>query len=518
MTYGYLQVTLRCRYCMAITRFGFKSCLIDDPFAARTIGAPIDDGDVYAVAKTYLRTGRGAARVEGADATILEQALCSVCGAESWCQVRVSAGTLAAIAPVALTVDVVTEADFVAEAFTWEFERVTGESPYSASGYRADWQEVLQRHVMRETHQLERATPRLPHSHADPGRFLASVLAPPSDRAVRVLDDATEIPGWVPDLDDLDDHVAIEVSPFSDTAAPAWKLIRRSHLAGLQRQQQVLNGAHVAIDDADDTPCGATIDGAWTLVTRIRGTADRGSFLAMHRDGRYALATLTSRQCEPLDRVREKLQRQGPAAAPLVAVTELRTRHDDFAVLLELEPEGQPLSCWWIPLGVAGVTELASSLFELLSAAAGPVGGLRPETVFADHDRHAPYAARITGLAPRGEAFMAGQAPRSVGSVTPYRYLYDAPEVLRGAAPTLASDVFAATAVIAHMATGAHPFEGESAFMQMSAILGGHRRAYHGPPALEPLLARGLAADPAQRPSADELAAAFAAAIPLPPG
>jgi hypothetical protein len=118
--------------------------------------------------------------------------------------------------------------------------------------------------------------------------------------------------------------------------------------------------------------------------------------------------------------------------------------------------------------------------------------------------------------APCGSFFSSTSACST--QVTPYRYLYDAPEVLRGAAPTLASDVFAATAVIAHMATGAHPFEGESAFMQMSAILGGHRRVYHGPPALEPLLARGLAADAAQRPTAGELAAAFAAAMPLPPG
>ncbi|MBK7076243.1 MAG: hypothetical protein IPH44_28530 [Myxococcales bacterium] len=68
------------------------------------------------------------------------------------------------------------------------------------------------------------------------------------------------------------------------------------------------------------------------------------------------------------------------------------------------------------------------------------------------------------------------------------------------------------------MAAAKHPFEGESAFMQMSAILGGQRRAYHGPPALEALIARGLAADPALRPSAAELADAFAAAVPLPPG
>ena len=45
MTYGYLQATLRCWSCMAITRFGFKSHLVDDPFAARTIGAPVDDGN-----------------------------------------------------------------------------------------------------------------------------------------------------------------------------------------------------------------------------------------------------------------------------------------------------------------------------------------------------------------------------------------------------------------------------------------------------------------------------------------
>ena len=199
--------------------------------------------------------------------------------------------------------------------------------------------------------------------------------------------------------------------------------------------------------------------------------------------------------------------------------------------MLERLPDGQPLSTWWIPFQGDDACDLAAALLRHLASHPTPVGGLRPETIFATRGTEQPWPTIITGLAPRGEAFMAGQAPRSVGSVTPYRYLYDAPEVLRGAAPTLASDVVAATAVLAHMATGAHPFEGESAFMQMSAILGGHRRAYHGPPALEPLLARGLAADPAQRPSAaelaadpaqrptaSELAAAFAAAIPLPPG
>ncbi|MBK9031841.1 MAG: hypothetical protein IPL61_11035 [Myxococcales bacterium] len=518
MTYGYLQATLRCRTCMAITRIGFKSNLVDDPFAVLTLGAPIDDGDLHAVAKAYLHTKKGASRRESADVTILEQAICSVCGAEAWCQVRVIAGTLTAITPVVLTADVVNDADFIAEAFAWEFERVTGESPFGASGYRVDWHEVLERHVMLGTHQLERSTPRINRQRDDPGRFLAYALEAPADRTVNVLDDVSEIPGWVSDLDDLHDYLAIEVSPFADTGRPAWMLVRRADLVGFRRQGLVLDGAPVAVDEAEDAPCGATIHGAWTLVTRVRGAADRGSFLAMSRDARYALATMTSRQREPLDRVRASLQRGGPAVAPLIAVTELRTRHDDLVVLLEVEPEGQPLSCWWIPLDATGVAELATSLFHLLSAADGALGGLRPETIFAENEPATPFTARITGVAPRGEAFMAGQAPRSVGSVTPYRYLYDAPEVLRGGPPTLAGDVFAATAVVAHMATGAHPFEGESAFMQLSAIVAGQRRAYHGPPGLEALIARGLAADPAQRPSAAELAAAFAQAAPLPPG
>ena len=299
-----------------------------------------------------------------------------------------------------------------------------------------------------------------------------------------------------------------------------WQFVPGAHLRAWIRQACIARGVAPPAPYPDDYPCGLTVaGGAWTIVCLLAGAPERGVYLAMARDSSYALATLTSPQRDPLAAVEARLaRRDDPRLTPLVAVGPVEGASDALVALVEPLPDGHPLSTWWIPFHGDDACDLAAALLRYLATHPTPVGGLRPETIFVTRGTAQPWPTIITGLAPRGEAFMAGQAPRSVGSVTPYRYLYDAPEVLRGGPPTLASDVFAATAVIAHMATGAHPFEGESAFMQLSAIVGGQRRAYRGPPALEALIARGLAADPAQRPSAAELAAAFAAAVPLPPG
>ena len=299
-----------------------------------------------------------------------------------------------------------------------------------------------------------------------------------------------------------------------------WQFVPGAHLRAWIRQACIARGVAPPAPYPDDYPCGLTVaGGAWTIVCLLAGAPERGVYLAMARDSSYALATLTSPQRDPLAAVEARLaRRDDPRLTPLVAVGPVEGASDALVALVEPLPDGHPLSTWWIPFRGDDACDLAAALLRYLAMRPTPVGGLRPETIFVTRGTAQPWPTIITGLAPRGEAFMAGQAPRSVGSVTPYRYLYDAPEVLRGGPPTLASDVFAATAVIAHMATGAHPFEGESAFMQLSAIVGGQRRAYRGPPALEALIARGLAADPAQRPSAAELAAAFAAAVPLPPG
>ena len=377
---------------------------------------------------------------------------------------------------------------------------------------------------------------RVERDSSEPGRLrrIVDEIATAGDvaRALGAVPRLVELPAG---LQCAPAELAAQVSPrLADYAADqdddawvvgrnaedVWQFVPGAHLRAWVRQACLARNVPLPAPFPDDYPCGLTVaSGAWTVVCLLAGAPERGVYLAMTKDSSYALATLTSPQRDPLATVEARLaRRDDPRLVPLVAVGPVEGASDELVAIVEPLPNGHPLSTWWIPFRGDDACDLAAALLRHLASHPTPVGGLRPETIFATRGTEQPWPTIITGLAPRGEAFMAGQAPRSVGSVTPYRYLYDAPEVLRGAAPTLASDVFAATAVIAHMATGAHPFEGESAFMQMSAILGGHRRVYHGPPALEPLLARGLAADAAQRPSAGELAAAFAAAMPLPPG
>lgn len=465
------------------------------------------------------------------DNAFLETYACSGCGT-GWVLATMRDGRLASLEGVSIE-DGIAKADFASWGVFEEFKDATKLRDHEP----ANWPSAL---VTRAIGQRPlRTWPwRIEPPSTDPRRLriiidgLAEAAASDLGRAIGTEQRLFELPTGVVCAPA---ELAAQVSPhLADYAADQdddtwvvgrnaddlWQFVPGSHLRAWIRQACIARGVAPPAPYPDDYPCGLTVaGGAWTIVCLLAGAPERGVYLAMAKDGSYALSTLTSPQRDPLATVETRLARRDDARlVPLVAVGLVEGAGDEFVAIVEPLPDGHPLSTWWIPFRGDDACDLAAALLRYLDAHPTPVGGLRPETIFATLGTAQPWPTIITGLAPRGEAFMAGQAPRSVGSVTPYRYLYDAPEVLRGGPPTLASDVFAATAVIAHMATGAHPFEGETAFMQLSAIVGGQRRAYHGPPALEALIARGLAADPAQRPSATELAAAFAAAVPLPPG
>ncbi|MBK7076242.1 MAG: hypothetical protein IPH44_28525 [Myxococcales bacterium] len=465
------------------------------------------------------------------DNTFLESYACAGCGV-SWVLVTMAGGRLAALEGVTIE-DGLARADFAG----WSVFEAFKDATQIRDGEPAGWAATLAiRAVMRGPLQVWpwRLKPIASHPRKTmvaAGQLAESVTDGPG-RTIGIIPDVLELPSGTRCAPA---ERASEVSPLLADYATAqdddtwvvgrnaddlWQFVPGAHLRAWIRQACIARGIAPPPPYSDDYPCGLTVaGGAWTIVCLLAGAPERGVYLAMAADGNYGLATLTSPQRDSLATVEARLaRRDDPRLTPLVAIGPVEGASDELVAIVEPLPDGHPLSTWWIPFHGDDACDLASALLRYLATHPTPVGGLRPETIFVTRGSAQPWPTIITGLAPRGEAFMAGQAPRSVGSVTPYRYLYDAPEVLRGGPPTLASDVFAATAVIAHMATGAHPFEGESAFMQLSAIVGGQRRAYHGPPVLEALIARGLAADPGQRPSAAELAAAFAAAVPLPPG
>ncbi|MFL6110821.1 MAG: protein kinase domain-containing protein [Catenulispora sp.] len=135
----------------------------------------------------------------------------------------------------------------------------------------------------------------------------------------------------------------------------------------------------------------------------------------------------------------------------------------------------------------------ASVLAGMLLTLAGVHGDVRPEKVLVDGSG----GLTVTGF---------GASP----GFHPAEPAYLAPEVLAGAAPTAAADVFAATAVFFECLTDEPPFraatpEDLNALHEYTQII-----AEFAPKELQPLIQRGLSADPAQRP---ESAHAFLAEV-----
>jgi predicted ATPase len=169
---------------------------------------------------------------------------------------------------------------------------------------------------------------------------------------------------------------------------------------------------------------------------------------------------------------------------------------------------GQPMSPG--DLGRVG-RQLAQAL--AVAHAAGIVhGDIKPENIMVRSDGYvkvldfgvsrlvSPELARGTGANP---ALVLG-TPR-----------YMSPEQLRGDATTSASDVFACGVVLYELATGRHPFVGESILTLRRALESDEPRAplrdgVRLPATLEQLLLRMLEKHPGQRPTAREVEAALA--------
>ncbi|MFG1998788.1 serine/threonine-protein kinase [Spirillospora sp. NPDC048911] len=127
-------------------------------------------------------------------------------------------------------------------------------------------------------------------------------------------------------------------------------------------------------------------------------------------------------------------------------------------------------------------------------------GAVRPGNVLVDGEGN----GRLTdfGLAPEASAAQSGPA-------------YAAPELWDGQAPSVATDLYAATAIFFECLTGRPPFSARS----QSGLAKAHREAAipveEVPGPLRDLIARGLAKDPDERPktAADMLGAVEEAAV-----
>jgi predicted ATPase len=127
-------------------------------------------------------------------------------------------------------------------------------------------------------------------------------------------------------------------------------------------------------------------------------------------------------------------------------------------------------------------------------------------------------ARRLPGFAPPGGSTANGSESQAVIGTIPYM----SPEQARSQPPGPASDVFSLGVVLYEAATGRHPFPADTPLDTLNAIVEDDpvpaaRLDPRVPPALEDLIGRMLAKDPADRPSAAEVEAALSGLASAPP-
>jgi serine/threonine-protein kinase len=127
----------------------------------------------------------------------------------------------------------------------------------------------------------------------------------------------------------------------------------------------------------------------------------------------------------------------------------------------------------------------------------------------------------VTRLLDFGVAKAAGRLQTTREGQLKGKLAYTAPEIVRGGAVTRAADVYSAAVVLWEALTGERLFAGDNEATVLDRVLHAQvaapsRRARDLSPALDPVVLKGLARDPAQRfATAREMARAIEAAIPI---
>lgn len=254
-------------------------------------------------------------------------------------------------------------------------------------------------------------------------------------------------------------------------------------------------------------PIGSTLrDGSIAITEILGGQPMCGRYRATFTDGpERLLVTTSSRQRVEAAQQMTALALTQARVAHLVWIGPFESELGRLDAMVEEEPAGAPISArslWTVREAITLCGQLADALGELHEYG-WIVRGLRPELTYAD-------GAELTAVAPRHELFMMTATPPSYGVPPVFDRTYLAPELLVNRPASPASDVFSVCAMLAELVTGTHPFGDAGGFAMVERMVAGEREPWAGPAALGPLLDRGLAKDPARRPSVAELAAELA--------
>ena len=197
----------------------------------------------------------------------------------------------------------------------------------------------------------------------------------------------------------------------------------------------------------------------WLLAQWLRGSGGHGQGRYVANDGSHALVTFTLLQTVPARELEARLRHTTPGVTPLLAIDVV----DERSVMIEVEPDGIPLSTPMFPMAPEDALGVLGGILEIVAQAHAKgelLGGIRPELVYVGGP-----GRDVSGLAPRAEVFASTmRESRDLAPPYPFDALYAAPERVAGGPDTAASDVYAACATFLFALTRRPPFlrEGDS--------------------------------------------------------
>lgn len=457
MLRGNCQTYLYCRYCDSIDWNTFDVSFLDHPNETCRVGDDVAH-ELIDLWRSYevIRFPR-----RESDAQILESTDCSACGSQLWIRLNFGSGVLREVATVPLSSPTFAAVNYVTRAIQESFEKITQE-PFAIDGRaRSNWPGVLSQYRAYDGVWAKK-------------RWLR-VLG--SSQCVTIDDDLTG--GWskvvhaalqagvlhdlgvVKEVFELGD---LKVGPAEAMAVPnevrllrrgglentwvlhpspnRWTFISASQLRGLAAGAAVLADT-LSTAIAEDPMSGRELDGG---VRIIEAVAPR-RYRALARDGRAAIVDVDG-------------------------LTGTRR--------ISNEPPGAPLGALAVPL----LTRYCVSIGSQLAAWAlqRPDGSRLPFELADVYVTFEPALANVTGV-----------IPSNGHDYAPHEFLQQQPL-------TAAGDVFTICAIVAHLATGEHPFdEGER------GIVDERRRAFWGDPQIARIVDRGLDREPGRRGTLEQL-------------
>jgi len=461
---GYCNAELYCAPCDSVARTGFMVDFLDADEAV-AVGDSIADHvrrlwDDYAIRE----------HPAGTELRLLEAATCRICGSGLWVELYVDDGRLAAVDAVPLSRTMLLRIHYATVTISDPFERATREPFYVDGRLRSDWPARFVSCVGVGAFRVGRpqlrwfADDTSGRVDYDPGGVLSSTIAAalaqdaiaglgesPLDLGAVVVERA--ISGGVPDR-----ILALRPVPEGDDVwvlrrqkpVTSWTFVAGAQLRALAMEAALLRGVAPPRHTVRDAPA---VETQWTVVEEVSRTPSLVRHRALSTDGVYAIVS-----------------------------TDVRTGR----AVVENEPAGTPLSAMWLPLEADDAIDLGQQLVAWTKR------------------RGSALAVGLDGVYVEFEHTAAGSRATVTGVLT-------SDDEISYAAPSGPSDAFTIAALMAHVATGEHPFAGDDETSWRSANRAGKRRASWTVPALAAILDAGLDQHPARRVTLDALEGALVA-------